>query len=526
MKKLGLLLIILTLGSYLGLAVDLLIPFAKWVDILGGSLAEFIRMILAMFSVDATAGKFDPIFLHLLRVILLALGTLLVWRARGPANPQSVLRWRRFRSMKLGWWSLRILGILLLLAAADDLLVGKRALIVKHGGKLRFPVLEKKPIMGREFGVAPEQSETDYRKLQKQLAAGEGGSWVLMPIVPYDSRNDSEPVQATLETRDGLVYDQKGKLFTGQAFTTFKNQPDRRRMELSYTAGLLEGESLGRDFEGAPVERLKYQGGKLLERKEMGQGVDFASLDAKTDPGLQRILFAPTPPLSGHKHYLGTDTTGHDVLAVVFGGFQMAVATSLYYVPLVYMLGIIIGCCMGYFGGWVDLAGQRGLEVWGAIPFLFVVILVRSVLPNPTPLMVTTLLAAFGWLGIAAYMRTGAYREKTRDYVAAARLQGASTGRIIFHQVLPNSLATIVTLIPFTVDHLIFAMTSLDFLGFGLPPGTPTWGGMLSDGTDNLNAPWILLSGFTALVSVLLLVTFVGEAIREAFDPKRFTIYR
>jgi microcin C transport system permease protein len=324
----------------------------------------------------------------------------------------------------------------------------------------------------------------------------------------------------------GVLQTPAGQPFTGKAFTAFKENPENRYREFTVVNGKFHGEAIAKDKAGVLVERLIYNHGVEKSRQELQPGVDHAALLAATEPTYRQLLYPPTPPSIKQRHFLGTDTSGNDVLAVAFGGFQMAVGTSLYYVPLVYLVGIIVGCLMGYFGSWVDLGGQRVLEIWGAIPFLFVVILVRSVLPNPTALLVTTLLASFGWLGIAAYMRTGAYREKTRDYVAAARLQGASTGRIIFQHVLPNSLATIVTLIPFTVDHLIFSMTALDYLGFGLPAGTPTWGAMLSEGADNLHASWILLTGFAALVIVLVLVTFVGEAIREAFDPKRFTTYR
>jgi microcin C transport system permease protein len=140
--------------------------------------------------------------------------------------------------------------------------------------------------------------------------------------------------------------------------------------------------------------------------------------------------------------------------------------------------------------------------------------------------MILTILVIFGWMGLTYLMRTAALKEKSRDYVAAARVMGASTPRIIFKHILPNSVAIIVTVIPFSVSSIILSLTSLDYLGFGLPPRYATWGSLLQDGLANLSSPWIVGSAFFMLVLVLILVTFIGEAVREAFDPKKFTTYR
>ncbi len=196
---------------------------------------------------------------------------------------------------------------------------------------------------------------------------------------------------------------------------------------------------------------------------------------------------------------------------------------------LTYFIGIVLGCLMGYFGGWFDLLVQRLIEVWSNIPFLFVVIIVASVVPPSIGMNLWVLLAIvvlFSWTSMTYYMRASTYREKARDYVHAAQVLGAGTGRVIFSHVLPNTLSTLVTFIPFTVSLAISSLTALDFLGFGLPPPTPSWGELLRQGTSNLNSPWIVASAFTALVVVLVLVTFIGEAVREAFDPKKFTTYQ
>jgi microcin C transport system permease protein len=163
------------------------------------------------------------------------------------------------------------------------------------------------------------------------------------------------------------------------------------------------------------------------------------------------------------------------------------------------------------------------------MPFLLVVIIVRSALPTGMSFGLGLLLAvvvAFAWTGMTYYMRSATYREKSRDYVAAAQVLGAGPGRVLLHHIIPNILSILVTFLPFQFAAAIASLTALDYLGFGLPPPMPSWGELLKQGTGNLDAPWIVASAFTALSLVLILITFVGEAIREAFDPKKFTIYR
>lgn len=236
-------------------------------------------------------------------------------------------------------------------------------------------------------------------------------------------------------------------------------------------------------------------------------------------------LYPPFEPSFEERHYLGTDKTARDVLARLVYGFRIVLGFAAGYVSLVYLIGVGIGCSMGYFGGKFDLLGQRLIEIWSNIPFLYVVIIVASV-TTPSFWKLLLIVVAFSWTGLTFYMRSGAYKEKARDYVAAAEALGAGNGRIIFKHVLPNSLSTLVTFIPFTVAAAITSLTALDFLNFGLPVPTPSWGELLKQGTTNLHAPWIVLSAFSAMVIVLLLVTFIGEAVREAFDPKKFTLYQ
>ena len=233
----------------------------------------------------------------------------------------------------------------------------------------------------------------------------------------------------------------------------------------------------------------------------------------------------------GARHYLGTDSTGRDILSRLIYGFRIAVFFSLAFMTLVYLIGITIGCLMGYFGGWFDLLVQRLIEIWALVPFIYIVIIMFSVIPTSFSIstrisILLGIMVLFSWTGMTYYMRTATYREKARDYTAAAQIIGASAPRIIFHHILPNAISTIVTFMPFTMAAAITAITALDFLGFGLPPPTPSIGEILKQGTSRLDAPWIVVSAFLALVFILTLVTFIGEAVREAFDPKKFTTYK
>ena len=239
---------------------------------------------------------------------------------------------------------------------------------------------------------------------------------------------------------------------------------------------------------------------------------------------LRESAYPPYPPSLTTQHYLGTDTTGRDVVARLLYGFRIAIAFSLVLLACNYLIGIAVGCAMGFWGGAFDLLLQRVIEVWSNVPFLYVIMIIASIVV-PTFATLTLVMVLFGWMSMTWYMRTSTYKEKTRDYVLAARALGASSPRIIARHILPNTVSVIVTFIPFSIAGGITALTALDYLGFGLPPPTPSWGDLLSQGTDNLDYPWIVTSVVSAMIVILLMVTYIGEAIREAFDPKRFTYY-
>lgn len=239
---------------------------------------------------------------------------------------------------------------------------------------------------------------------------------------------------------------------------------------------------------------------------------------------LREDQYPPFPPSLNERHFMGTDNVGRDIVARLVYGFRIAIFFSLLLLLVNYTIGVSIGSAMGFWGGKFDLVFQRIIEIWSNVPFLYVIIIISSIVV-PNFFMLIVIMAFFGWIGITWTMRTVTYKEREREYVLAARGLGASNLRIIFRHIIPNTIAIIVTFAPFSVSAGIVALTSLDYLGFGLPPPTPSWGELLQQGWATLDAWWIAGSVVVAMIITLITVTFVGEAIREAFDPKLHTTY-
>ncbi len=231
-------------------------------------------------------------------------------------------------------------------------------------------------------------------------------------------------------------------------------------------------------------------------------------------------LPGPAPSGPTWTNPLGTDDQGRDVLAVVIYGFRISVLFGLTLTLLSSLVGIAAGALQGYYGGWVDLAGQRFMEVWSGMPTLFILIILSSVVqPNFWWLLLINLL--FGWMGLVGVVRAEFLRTRNYEYVLAARALGLRDSRIIFRHILPNALVATLTFLPFILCGSITTLTSLDFLGFGLPPGSPSLGGLLAQGKDNLHAPWLGITAFAVLAGTLSLLVFIGEAVRDALDPRR-----
>ena len=344
-------------------------------------------------------------------------------------NPLTVKQWRRFRSIKRGYYSAVALGVMIVLTCGAELLVNGRALVVSYEGELYFPTYGD-IIPGRTFGLDYEY-ETNYRDLDAEFEEQDGDNWVLMPPVRY-----------------------------------------------------------------GPLEN-------------------------NLTPG----YFPPYSPSFETGHYLGTDETGRDVLARLVYGFRIAFAFAFLLLLCNYLIGIAVGSAMGFWGGAFDLVFQRLIEIWNMVPSLYVIMIVASiVIPNFWTL--AAVMVGLGWTAMTWNMRTSTYKEKTREYVLAARALGASNQRMIGSHVIPNTISVIVSFIPFSIASGIFLLTALDYLGFGLPPPTPSWGELLAQGQRHIvTAPWIILSVAIAISIVLVMVNYIGEAVREAFDPKKFAYY-
>jgi microcin C transport system permease protein len=256
-------------------------------------------------------------------------------------------------------------------------------------------------------------------------------------------------------------------------------------------------------------------------------GPNEALLDMSATP--------PNPPSS--RHFLGTDDRGRDVLVRLAYGFNVSMTFGVLVTIVGLTVGVALGSMLGYFGGRVDIFGQRAIEIWSSLPFLYTIIIISSIvvptyLPGHGPLfqpsfwLLVAILAAFDWMAITYYIRGEFYREKAKDYVGAAIATGVSESRIMFDQILPNALTPVVSFAPFTIVANITSLVALDFLGFGLPAPTPSWGELIGQGMENLTKWWLVFYPLGAMFVTLILVVFIGEAVREAFDPKEYSRLR
>lgn len=363
-------------------------------------------------------------------------------------------RWRKFKTLRRGYYSLIILSICYLLSFFLPLLVNNRALLVHYNGNTYFPAirdlfdvpllknLSSPPFMsGVSLGQIGNEGECNYRQLQAQYEQENGDNYVVMPLYPY---------------------------------------------------GPIEDITAGNPAFAAPLEEKEGAASRIM----------------------------------------GTDDRGRDVFARMVYGFQVSITFALILTFIEFLIGIPIGASMGFWGGKFDILMQRFMEIWATLPGLFLIIILVALL-NPTSTifqfsLILGLSAMFAWLGPASQMRAQFLREKTRDYVAAAISIGVPTHRILFKHILPNSLVPIVTSLPFAVVSGITSLLSLDFLGFGLMPPTPSWGQMVGVGLQNITNGywWLILVPLSAMFLTLIAVVFIGEAIREAFDPKVFSRLR
>ncbi len=333
----------------------------------------------------------------------------------------SQFAWQRFKRNRLGFVSLILFVILVVVSLAAELVSNDKPLIASYQGKLYFPIVKNPPetAFGGDFETPTDYFDPFIRQQFKQP-----GNWAIYPINPYHHGT--------------LNY--------------FAKEPN------------------------------------------------------------------PAPP--SVDNWMGTDDRGRDLLARLLYGFRVSVLFALALTFTGTILGVVTGAIQGFFVGKTDLAMQRFIEIWGAMPELYLLIIFSAVF-EPSVSLLLILLSLFGWMGLSDYVRAEFLRNRQLDYVRAARALGLSNWAIIWRHVLPNSMTPVVTFLPFRMSAAILALTSLDFLGLGVPPGTPSLGELLSQGKTNIDAWWISLSTFGVLVVTLLLLTFMGDALRDALDPRK-----
>lgn len=447
-------------------------------------------------------------------------------------DPITRKRFERFRRIKRGYYSFVILTTAIVLSVLAPFLAESRALFVWHKGEAYFPTFQYLDM--ETFGQAPPPAwdtgeiETEYFRLQREwqaeramyerdrVAAGGNtailatldakypnrGSYVIMPPIPWNPYENDFWYNEILHEIQAAIDDGE----------TERAERLARRDRLDELADLIHSGAIA----GVLADPDRSATGTLVG---LARGGTMPSLD-----GLGQV--PPTPPHSGRRHYLGTDSQGRDVASRLLYGFRISIFFALFLVLSGQVIGTLIGSLQGYLGGRFDILSQRVIEVLVAIPFLYVVI-VMAALFQPTFWMLLLIMAAFQWITITFYMRTEMYREKTREYALAARSYGASHLRIIFRHLLPNSLTPLVTFTPFAIVAAIFALTALDYLGYGLPAPTPSWGELIDQALqpENRNRLWLTFAPFGALTITLMLVVFIGESVREAFDPKQYARY-
>ena len=292
---------------------------------------------------------------------------------------------------------------------------------------------------------------------------------------------------------------------------------------------------------------LQYQGQSYFPLfntyYETDFGGDFATPADYLDPYLRQLLSengnrmvmplnpygantlndfdtAPFPAAPNAQHWLGTDDRGRDILARLVYGFRDSLLFALALTAVATAIGIVVGAVQGYFGGRVDLVTQRFLEIWGGLPELYLLIILSSFF-NPSLLLLLLLLSLFGWMGLSDYVRAEFLKNRQMDYVLAAKSMGVPNRAIMWRHILPNSLTPVLAFLPFRISGAVLALTSLDFLGLGVPASQASLGELLAQGKDNLDAWWIGLSAFAVLTTMLLLLIFIGEGLRQALDARQ-----
>lgn len=483
-------------------------------------------------------------------------------------HPTTRQRWARFRGLRRGWWAFWILAGAYALSLGSEWIANDRPIWIRHRGRNFFPVLKFYPedaFLGNGRLTRP-----DYRALAASgaFAAGSGNrmAWPLIPFGPLESLKPADivlpnraTVTATPEPRavsvdvdaegrvvraigDGIDFGLEAGTRAGEIWPL----PAEIRAGLAArfadgAAGAVDARAIRADGRAAWISLSPYEPRgarpgrvRLTFREELAAGAaKKAVVDPENptypegfpSPGTPGWSFTtvkeqvrfPFRPVPGHP--LGIDSSGRDVAARMLYALRTSLSFGMALVLATMALGTAAGALQGYHGGKVDLLGQRFIEVWESLPFIYVLILLGSVYGQSFGLLLA-IYAVFNWIGISYYMRAEFLRLRKLPFVEAARVIGLPARKIIFRHMLPNALVPLVTFFPFSLVGAIGVMAALDYLGFGLPPPTPSWGELLSQAQEFPRAWWLVLYPALALFGVMLAGVFVGEGLRAAFDPR------
>jgi microcin C transport system permease protein len=414
-------------------------------------------------------------------------------------------RIRRFKTIKRGYYSFIIITTLFILSLFLELYVNNKPLAIRYDENISFPALKE-----WTSHMAPFLSISNFDKKSDFGQIGTGN--VDYRLFAKRCKNPNFANKAIKEKNDEIK-DLKEELRD--------IVPDEYSDE-DEIADYNDVKALIVDIEKEII--------KIRQNVEIfTNGKAWVIMPIYPYSPYEHILDLPqNPPNKPYMdHPMGTDDSGADVLAQLFYGFRTSLSFALIVAFIGYSVGVIVGGIMGYFGGWVDIALQRFIEIWGSIPFLFTIMIIASIMSPGFFLLCIILVVLRSWIGITYYIRGEFYREKAKDYVQAAIAMGASEWSVMMKHILPNSLVPLVTFAPFGIVAYIGSLVSLDYLGFGLPVGTPSWGSLLGQGMQYIKYyPHLIIAPSVAFAFTLFTVVMIGEAVREAFDPKVFSRLR
>jgi microcin C transport system permease protein len=404
-----------------------------------------------------------------------------------------------FRRDRRAFYSFLFISALFLFTLPAELICNVRPLLLVVDDRPYFPILFS--YSEKDFG-GTLLSEPDYKSDRFiQLLTGEN----INSVAPNKSENDGG-----FDIGIGDFEDEEEP-----AFSLNLNDFDDEEDFSTQTNGSIQAENNGAKDFWLLWPLVPYDYKYIPTQSLSGRVVLAAPYSTRSADGVDII-----PSSIGDKHYLGTDDRGRDVLARLIYGFRISMIFGISLAVFGTLIGCLIGGVQGFFGGLVDLLGQRLTEIWGSIPRLYILIILSSFLV-PSVLLLFVILNLTAWMGIAAYIRAEFLKIRNLEFVKAAKSMGVSNFKIMRRHILPNALTPVITFFPFEVTAGILALVSLDYLNLGVPSPAPSMGELLAQGKNNLHALWILLPTFTVLTVALTGLTFIGEGVRNAFDPRR-----